>query len=96
MGESVADYRARVAEHQNERARRRQEELLEQSSMQNTPAMRIRHWERLHQIRLPSNPAHRVLEIIAADTDLSLEQVREEQRTRLTPPPAAPLAEPTP
>jgi hypothetical protein len=96
MGETVADYRARVAEHQHERARRRQEELLEQTSMQNTPAMRIRVWERLHQIRLPRNPAHRVLEIIAADTELSLEQVREEQRARLAPPPAAPLIEPTP
>lgn len=96
MGETVADYRARVAEHQNERARRRQEELLEQTSMQNTPAMRIRVWERLHQIRLPRNPAHRVLEIIAADTELSLEQVHEEQRARLAPPAAAPLIEPTP
>lgn len=85
-GETVADYRARVAEHHAEQARRRQEELLEQTSMQNTPAMRIRVWERLHQVALPRNPAHRLLDVIAADTNLSLEQVREEQRSRLAPP----------
>ncbi|MCC7410591.1 MAG: hypothetical protein IT495_03005 [Gammaproteobacteria bacterium] len=94
VGESVSDYRTRVAEHQAERARRRQEELLEQTSMQNTPAMRIRVWERLHQVALPRNPAHRLLEVIAADTDLSIDQVREEQRARLLPPPAAPQAGP--
>jgi hypothetical protein len=96
MGETVADYRARVAEHQAERARRRQEELLEQTSIQNTPAMRIRVWERLHQVTLPRNPAHRLLEVIAADTELSLDQVREEQRARLMPPAPAPLVEPAP
>lgn len=95
VGETVADYRARVAEHQAERARRRQHELLEQTSIQNTPAMRIRVWERLHQVALPRNPAHRLLEVIAADTDLSLDQVREEQRARLVPPPP-PLAGPAP
>lgn len=96
VGETVGDYRARVAEHQAERARRRQQELLEQTSIQNTPSMRIRVWERLHQVALPRNPAHRLLEVIAADTDLSLEQVREEQRTRLLPPAPPPLADPAP
>ncbi len=89
LGETSADYRARIAEHQAERARRRQEELLEQTSIQNTPAMRIRVWERLHQVALPRNPAHRLLEVIAADTNLSIEQVREEQQARFSPPPPA-------
>lgn len=96
VGETVGDYRARVAEHQAERARRRQQELLEQTSIQSTPSMRIRVWERLHQVTLPRNPAHRLLEVIAADTDLSLEQVREEQRTRLLPPAPPPPVEPAP
>ncbi|MCC7464303.1 MAG: hypothetical protein IT480_17810 [Gammaproteobacteria bacterium] len=96
VGETTSDYRARVAEHQAERARRRQEELLEQTAIQNTPAVRIRVWERLHQVTLPRNPAHRLLEVIAADTDLSLEQVREEQRARLAPQPQPPPVEPTP
>jgi hypothetical protein len=89
LGETSADYRARIAEHQAERARRRQEELLEQTSIQNTPSMRIRVWERLHQVGLPRNPAHRLLEVIAADTNLSIEQVREEQQVRFSPPPPA-------
>ena len=96
VGETVADYRARVAEHQAERARRRQQELLEQTAIQNTPSMRIRVWERLHQVALPRNPAHRLLEVIAADTELSLEQVREEQRARLAPPAAPASLEPAP
>ena len=96
LGETGADFRARINEHHAERARRRQEELLEQTSIQNTPAMRIRVWERLHQVTLPRNPAHRLLEVIAADTDLSLEQVREEQRTRLLPPAPPPPVEPAP
>jgi hypothetical protein len=93
-GEPVADYRARVAEHHAERARRRQQELLGQTAIQNSPAMRINIWERLHQLTLPRDPAHRLLEVIAADTDLSIEQVREEQRARLAPP--APPVKPAP
>jgi ferric-dicitrate binding protein FerR (iron transport regulator) len=87
-GETVADYRIRVAQHQAEMAARRHQELLEQASPEHAPALRIRIWERLHQVTLPRNPAHRLLDVIAADTGLSVEEVREEQRQRLAPPPA--------
>jgi hypothetical protein len=85
MGETVADYRARIALHQAEISERRQQELLEQTSLQNAPATRIRIWERLHQVGLPRNPAHRLLEVIAANTGLSIEEVRDEQQRRATP-----------
>jgi len=87
-GETVADYRVRVAQHQAEMAERRRQQLLEQASPEHTPAVRIRMWERLHQITLPRNPAHRLLDVVATDTGLSLEEVREEQRQRQAPPAA--------
>jgi hypothetical protein len=81
-GESVSDYRARIAQRQAEALEQRQRELAEQASDANTPAARIRIWERLHQIGLPLSPSHKVLDVIAADTRLSVEEVRTEQRQR--------------
>jgi hypothetical protein len=46
------------------------------------PSERIRIWERLHGLPLPRNPTHKLLNVIAAATDLQLEQVQEEQRLR--------------
>lgn len=86
LGETIADYRARIAQHQAEIIGRRQQELLEQASTMYTPSVRIRIWERLHQVTMPRNPAHRLLDVIAANTGLSVEEVREEQRQRQAPP----------
>jgi len=84
-GERNEDYRARVAAYQAEAAERRQQELLEQRSSANTPASRIRLWEQLHQINLPRSPSHRLIDVIAAQTDLTSEDVRSEQRLRAAP-----------
>jgi hypothetical protein len=86
--ETIADYRARIAHQQAEAARRRQEELEEQSSTLKTPDTRIRIWERLHEVGLPRDPAHRLVDIIAANTGLTVEEVRDEQRLRASGPPA--------
>jgi hypothetical protein len=56
--------------------------LAEQASLANSPADRIRIWERLHEITLPISPSHRLLGIIAANTGLTLEQVLDEQQHR--------------
>lgn len=82
--ETIADYRARIAHQQAEAARRRQEELEEQSSTLKTPDTRIRIWERLHEVGLPRDPSHRLVDIIAANTGLTVEEVRDEQRLRAT------------
>ena len=82
FGESQADYRQRVALLQAEALERRQHELGEQCSPLNTPADRIRVWERLHQLPLPRSPDHRLITVIAANTGLSLAEVRAEQRAR--------------
>jgi hypothetical protein len=82
VGESAADYRQRIALLQAEALERRQQELSEQCSLHNTPADRIRIWERLHQLVLPRSSNHRLINVIAANTGLSVEEVQAEQRSR--------------
>lgn len=84
-GELNADYRVRIAREQAEVVERRQQELLEQTSELNTPEMRVRIWERLHALALPRTPDHRLLNVVAAHTGLTMQQVRDEQQRRLAP-----------
>jgi len=78
----IVDTRRRIALEQAEANERRQGELAEQTAMRNTPEMRIRVWERLHGLGLPVKANHPLLEVVARQTELSLEQVQEEQRQR--------------
>lgn len=82
VGETNADYRERMALIQSEASERRQKQLDEQCSPLNTPSARIQIWERLHQLALPRDPAHRLVNVIAANTGLSAEDVRAEQQSR--------------
>lgn len=84
-GELASDYRIRLAEERAEADERRRIELLDLSSTANSPDARIRAWERTHRLTLPRDASHPVLTSVAAATHLTLEQVREEQRRRLTP-----------
>ena len=72
----------RLDHEEFERAEKRRQELAEQRSDLNPPDVRIRTWERIHALRMPSDPAHPILDVIAIGTRLTLEQVREEQRSR--------------
>ena len=72
----------RLAREEYERSEKRRQELAEQRSELNPPEVRIRTWERIHQLRMPSDPAHPILDVIAINTRLTLEEVREEQRMR--------------
>ncbi len=74
----------RLAHEEYERAEKRRLELAEQRSDLNPPDVRIRTWERIHALRLPSDPAHPILDVIAVSTRLTIEEVREEQRARAT------------
>lgn len=82
IGESVADHRARLAREHEEMQQRRSEALAGQVSITNNPSERILIWERLHGLPLPHNPTHKLLRVIAAATDLQVEQVQEVQRQR--------------
>lgn len=81
-GETIAEQRSRIAHEHAEKEERRQADLAELSSIRNAPGERIRIWERMHGLTLPKDPNHNLLDVIAADTDLELAQVQEEQRLR--------------
>jgi hypothetical protein len=81
-GDLIKTPAERLAHEEYERAEKRRLELAEQRSDLNPPDVRIRTWERIHALRLPSDPAHPILDVIAISTRLTLEEVREEQRTR--------------
>jgi hypothetical protein len=85
-GEPNTDFRARIARRQAELAEMRQRELLEQTSIVNSPDLRIRIWERLHEITMPLDANHRLLRVIAAQTGLTIAQVQTEQIDRAKPP----------
>lgn len=84
-GNWMTDHRARIALEESERLERNQQDLLAQTSELNTPAERIRIWERRHGLSLPRDTNHRIIDLIARQTDLALNQVREEQQRRLAP-----------
>ena len=63
-----------------ERAARRRIELEELRSDLKTPEQRIFEWERVHQLRMPLKANHPILDVIAVDTRLTLEQVQAVQR----------------
>ena len=92
-GEPNADFRARIARRQAEAAEIRQRELIEQASTINPPDLRIRIWERLHEISLPRDASHRLLRVIAAQTGLTMAEVQTEQQNRANPVATVPPAD---
>ena len=78
----MMDFRARLVHQQAEAAERRRLDLAEQSSRLKTAEERIRIWERIHEVTLPKDPAHRLIDIIAANTGLMAADVHEEQQRR--------------
>ena len=78
----MMDFRARLVHQQAEAAERRRLDLAEQSSRLKTAEERIRIWERIHEVTLPKDPAHRLVDIIAANTGLMSSDVHEEQQRR--------------
>jgi hypothetical protein len=78
----TTDFRARQIHQQAEVAERRRMDLAEQSSKLKTAEERIRIWERLHEVILPKDPKHRLVDIIAADTGLTAADVHDEQNRR--------------
>jgi hypothetical protein len=87
--EPITDHRARLERLQLEAAERRERALIDQCAPASTPEMRVRVWERLHQVRLPKNPTHAILPQVAKHTALQLADVLEVQRVRALPAVAA-------
>jgi hypothetical protein len=80
--EGPGPYRARSELEEQERAHQRGLELAVQRSELNPPDVRIRAWEKLHGLRLPSDSAHPILDVIAVGTRLTLAEIQAEQRAR--------------
>jgi hypothetical protein len=78
----MMDFRARLVHQQAEAAERRRLDLAEQSSRLKSAEERIRIWERIHEVTLPRDSAHNLVEIIAANTGLTEAEVRDEQQRR--------------
>jgi len=81
-GFDAMDRRAAIERADKERAAERHAQIEAQSSPLLTPQERVQRWEHLHGVRLPSDPNHKLVRVIASDTDLAIDQVRDEQTRR--------------
>ncbi len=79
----LKDHRARMELARLEARQRREDDLKEQRSDANTPEARVAIWERLHQVRMPSDPKHQILLLIADQTHLAMDDIHEVQRGRV-------------
>jgi hypothetical protein len=80
--ESLIDYQRRREIEAEARLEHRRREIAEQTLEQNLAGIRIRAWEKVHALRMPSDPQHPILDQIAIATQLSLQEIHEEQRIR--------------
>lgn len=76
------DYRERLALEEEERTFERQRNLAAQQADHNSPEVRIRFWEKVHGLTLPTSSVHPILEVVALHTRLELADVQAEQRAR--------------
>jgi hypothetical protein len=81
-GLDLDERRAAIQRADEERAELRQSQIQAQASPVATPDERIRRWEDLHGLRLPRDPNHKLIQVIANDTALPVEEVIAEQRRR--------------
>jgi hypothetical protein len=81
-GEILSDYRQRRAVEELERAELKRADVAEQHSALNSVDVRIRAWEKVHGLRMPSDPRHPALQAIAAATQLALADILNEQGLR--------------
>ena len=80
--ETFIDYRRRRELDVEARLERKRLEVAEQTAELNAPGVRIRAWEQVHALRMPSGAEHPILQQIATMTHLSLADIHEEQRMR--------------
>lgn len=80
--EVLSDHRERLALEEEERARKRISQFEELRSEVNSVSARVRAWEKMHGLRLPSDPTHPILRVIVSTTGISLSCLRQEQQAR--------------
>lgn len=95
----LADRRAQIKQQNQERAAERQQQITLQSSPLSAAEERIRLWEKLHALDLPRSSKHKLLRVIAEQTNLSIQDILDAQQRRAAPVAAsviAPIAAPIP
>ena len=83
---SVAERRAQIEYEQEVLMAERQRQLNAQRSSLNSPQERIRMWEQLHGLKLPRLQSHKLIPVIAMQTELTVDEVHDEQARRVAPP----------
>ena len=78
----MRDHRARIAIEEETRVAKRVAAQAEQCEGSTTPEARIRAWEKLHELRLPSDAAHPIVTIVALVTHLTIAEVWQVQQAR--------------
>ena len=84
--DAIPSHRSQLEKEQQQRMAERQQQIALQASPFSSAEQRIRQWEKLHALALPRSPSHKLLRVIAEQTELALEQVLEVQRQRFAPP----------
>jgi len=80
--EPMLDYRERLEKDRRDAEERRERQRSDQRSVDRSPEQRVASWERLHGLRLPNAPAHPILQVVARQTGLSLDDIRTVQSER--------------
>jgi hypothetical protein len=89
--DAIVDRRSQLEREQQEQMAERQKQIALQTSPFSSAEERVRLWEKLHELALPRSPTHKLLRVIAEQTELAMEQVLEIQQQRFARP-ALPVA----
>jgi hypothetical protein len=80
--DTILDRRARLELEAQERQRLRALQYEELRSELNSTGVRVRAWEKLHGLRLPTSSTHHILGVISAATGIPVTDLRDEQQAR--------------
>lgn len=81
---SSSDWRTAIETAERERAATREKFIAAQTAPHYDARFRIRLWEQLHAMHLPNDANHRLVRVIAAQTALTLNDIKLEQERRAT------------
>jgi hypothetical protein len=83
LGAEYQDRRAAALRAMEAKAELRKSRIAALRAPETPSAERISLWESFHELRLPVDPHHRLVPVIANDTALSIGEVHDEQKRRL-------------
>ncbi|HEY8539434.1 MAG TPA: hypothetical protein VIL28_11255 [Steroidobacteraceae bacterium] len=83
IGAEFKDPRALALRAMEAKAELRKSRIAALRASDTPSAERISLWESFHELRLPVDPHHRLIPVIAKDTALSIGEIHDEQKRRL-------------